>query len=579
MRFNFVKDVLSPQATSSPTNTALLCVPENSLKLPVDVISYQELQRQVDVVARTLLEIGIEKGDVVILIMHRCSAWWVNFLALIRIGAITSPAAVVLTPKEIIYRMNSCDAKMVIVAHGDEKRFVEDQTFIETINQKKILMAQSPWSYSLNYSTTHLPSSFSKKWFDFGSLTQRNGSTTTPSSTTIRGLEETNEEDPMILYFTSGTTGPPKMVVHNCLYSLSHEKTAKDWHGLGKSYKALDKKNQLWKGIELHWTITDTGWAKMAWGAFFGQLSAGAAIFVYDYIRFDPHQVFKMIEDYGITSFCAPPTAYRSLVKWDMSKYNLSSLRGAMSAGEPLNPEVWNLWKSNTGLEIREGYGQTETPLIIGIVEGEKAKPGTMGKALPHLVVQVINDQLIPCKSGEEGNIAIQVKPTSPLGLFQGYVKKIQKHGKSFQIEYDDQANAKVFQGNWYLTGDKAFLDDEGYFYFIGRNDDVIKTSGYRVGPFEVESSLVEHKAVLEAGVVGIPDPQKGQIIKAFVVLSQGFTPSEQLAKELISHVRNTTAHFKAPGKIEFVQTLPKTVSGKIRRVELRDMKQTSSKL
>jgi acetyl-CoA synthetase len=316
------------------------------------------------------------------------------------------------------------------------------------------------------------------------------------------------------------------MVLHDHAYPLGHILTAGLWHDLTSN--------------DLHWTLSDTGWAKAAWGKIYGQWIMGAAVFVYDQRgRFNPAKVLELIEKYGITTFCAPPTAYRMMILEDLKKYNLSELRHCTSAGEPLNPEVIKIWEQGTGLKIYEGYGQTETVILIGTLKNMEVKPGSMGKPMPGMKVEIVDDDGNILGPNEEGNIAVYVGDGYPIGLFKGYWK-------------DEDKNKSVFRNNWYFTGDRAYKDEDGYFWFVGRADDVIKSSGYRIGPFEVESALIEHPAVAEAAVIGVPDPIRGQIVKAFVVLAPGYSPSDTLIKELQEHVKNTTAPYKYPRKIEF---------------------------
>jgi acetyl-CoA synthetase len=355
---------------------------------------------------------------------------------------------------------------------------------------------------------------------------------------------KTKSSDPLLIFFTSGTTGNPKMVLHDHSYPLGHAVTAELWQDL--------------RPTDLHFTISDTGWAKSAWGNLFGQWIAGAAVFVYDVRgKFDPAEIPPLLEKFAITTFCCPPTIYRMLILLDLARYNLSRLRHCVSAGEPLNPEVIRIWKEKTGLLIYEGYGQTETVLCIGAFPGRESPPGSMGRPAPGWHIGLHDRDGSPVGTGREGRIAISLEPR-PVGLFRGYVG-------------DDAANRKAFKNGWYYTDDKAAMDEEGYFWFIGRDDDVIKASGYRIGPFEVESALLEHAAVAEAAVVGSPDPIRGLVVKAFVVLKPGFSPSDQLVAALQEHVRSVTAPYKYPRAIEFVGSLPKTYSGKIRRNELRE--------
>jgi len=314
------------------------------------------------------------------------------------------------------------------------------------------------------------------------------------------------------------------------------------------------------KSTDLMWTLSDTGWAKAAYGKLFGQWSLGAAVMQHDARgRFDARMTLGMIERYGVTSFCAPPTAYRMMVLEDLRIYDFSNLRHCTGAGEPLNPEVMKQWEDGTGLQIYDGYGQTETVLLVGNFRCNEIKPGSMGKPVPGFVIDIVDDEGNKVPDGEEGQIAVKIKPVRPVGLFKEYWR-------------DPEAMETSFYGDWYFTGDKAYKDSDGYFWFVGRADDVIISAGYRIGPFEVESALIEHPAVAESAVVASPDELRGEIVKAFIILAPGYLPSDELVENLQSHVRSTTAPYKYPRLVEFVSELPKTVSGKIRRVELREM-------
>jgi acetyl-CoA synthetase len=363
--------------------------------------------------------------------------------------------------------------------------------------------------------------------------------------------KQTRSSDPLVIFFTSGTTGYPKMVLHNHAYPLGHTTTARLWQDLGPT--------------DLHFTLSDTGWAKSAWGNLYGQWIVGAAVFVYDIRgKFDPMEIPPLLEDYPITTFCAPPTVYRMLVLEEGGPWNFPSLRHCVSAGEPLNPEVIRIWRERTGWTIYEGYGQTETTLCIGTFPGMVPKPGSMGVPAPGWRIELHDREGQPVGINQEGRIAIALDPR-PVGLFVEYLE-------------NEQANQKSFVRGWYYTDDRAAMDEDGYLWFIGRADDVIKSSGYRIGPFEVESALLEHPAVAEAAVVGSPDPVRGEIVKAFVVLKKGSIPSEALVSELQEHVKRITAPYKYPRAIEFVDRLPKTISGKIRRNVLREQEKLRSR-
>lgn len=356
--------------------------------------------------------------------------------------------------------------------------------------------------------------------------------------------EATTNSDIMLLYFTSGTTGMPKMVNHDFIYPLGHILTAKYWQ------------NVMDDG--LHFTVADTGWAKSAWGKLYGQWLSGSAVMTYDYDKFVPKNLMEVIEKYKVTTFCAPPTIYRFLIKEDLSKFDLSHLKYCVVAGEPLNPEVFKQFLDQTGIKLMEGYGQTECTVTVATFPWMQPKPGSMGMPSPGYDLEIVDEDGNPCEAGNEGEIVIRTDRRKPVGMFNGYYR-------------DDQLTASVWQNGIYKTGDMAWCDEDGYFWFVGRSDDVIKSSGYRIGPFEVESALMEHPAVLECAITAIPDPDRGQIVKATIVAAKNYIPGEELAKELQEHVKKVTAPYKYPRVVEFVTELPKTISGKIRRVQIRE--------
>jgi acetyl-CoA synthetase len=356
--------------------------------------------------------------------------------------------------------------------------------------------------------------------------------------------EPTRREDPILLFFTSGTVSYPKMVIHGASYGLGHVSTARFWHDLRPG--------------DRHWTVSDTGWAKAAWGGLFGQFHERATVVQVALGKPDADTILGIIAGARITSFCAPPTLYRLLVQGDFSRHDLSALRHCTSAGEPLNPEVIRAWREGVGLTVYDGYGQSETTLLVANFRRVPVRPGSMGRPVPGWEVEVLAEDGRPAPDDTVGNIAVRIGDPRPIGLFQGYLR-------------DDEANAQAFRDGWYFTGDKAWRDGDGYLWFEGRDDDVITSSAYRIGPFEVESALIEHAAVAEAAVVGKDDPQRTQIVTAFCVLAPGHEPSEELARELQEHTRTLTAPYKYPREIHFVEELPKTISGKIRRSELRE--------
>jgi acetyl-CoA synthetase len=522
--FNFTADVIDRWATERPDQIALLWSNEAGDERSYTWSNLKDLSLQT---ATMLTELGLKRGDRVLIVLPRLPEWWLIVLGCIRAGIVFMPGTPMLTTKDLRYRLDISNAKAVITDPADLDKFADLQT--GTTVQHWISMGEAP-----------------TPWINYHDRIQT-------TSTEHANFEPTRADDPMLIYFTSGTTGMPKMVAHTqASYGIGHQITGKYWLDLTPE--------------DRHLTLSDTGWAKAAWGKLFGPWSQGVCNVVYDFRgRFDAPSILNLLQHYQITTFCAPPTAYRALILQDLKQYDLSSLRHVVSAGEPLNPEVIEVWKESTGLEIREGYGQTETVMIIGAFACLPARPGAMGKPSPGFHVAVIDDTGAEVPPGQEGDIAVRIKPERPVGLFQKYLN-------------DEAANEIAFRGDWYVTGDRAIKDEEGYFWFVGRADDVIKTSGYRVGPFEVESALIEHPAVAESAVVGVPDERIGQRIKAFVVLKPGFSASEELVTELQNHVKQMTAPYKYPREIEFVAELPKTVSGKIRRAELRSKAQATMK-
>jgi acetyl-CoA synthetase len=379
-------------------------------------------------------------------------------------------------------------------------------------------------------------------WEDYRTITDAGADSFPRSEQTPGGL------DPLVIFFSSGTTGMPKMVLHDHTYPLGHFTTGAYWHDLEPG--------------DVHLTLSDTGWAKSVWGKFYGQWLAGAVIFVWDFRgKFEPRDLLRVLSEHKVTTFCAPPTVYRFLVREDLKEFDLSSLRHCTTAGELLNDSVYEAWLKILGLPIYEGYGQTETALQIATLRFMKPKPGSIGRPMPGWDIVLLNDENVPCPPGEEGEICIRLKDgetTKGLpGLFMNYLD-------------EPERTAKVVHGGFYHTGDKAWVDEDGYFWFLGRTDDLIKSSGYRIGPFEVESALVSHDAVIEAAVTGVPDPVRGMAVKATVVLAPGYTPGDELTKTLQNHVKTVTAPYKYPRIIEYVAELPKTISGKIKRAEIR---------
>jgi acetyl-CoA synthetase len=483
------------------------------------------LKKQSNKTANYFKNLGIKKGDKVMLVLKRRFEFWFCILALHKIGAITIPATHLLSKKDIIYRNNAADIKMIVSVGEDEVMNHIDEAVIDSPTLKL---------------RVNVGGKSRDNWHDFNKeFTANSDSFARPS-----GIEAIKNEDILLLYFTSGTTGMPKMVQHNYTYPLGHILTARYWQNIKKG--------------GLHLTVADTGWAKAAWGKIYGQWLCECAVFVYDYNRFVPKEMLDVISKNGVTSFCAPPTVFRYLIKEDLTKFDFSKLKYTTVAGEPLNPEVYEQFLKATGLKLMEGYGQTELTVTIATFPWLEPKPGSMGKPSPYYDVELIKDDGEICGVGEEGEIVLDLSKRRPFGMFDGYHR-------------DPDLTNKVWHDNKYHTGDMAWRDEDGYFWFVGRADDLIKSSGYRIGPFEVESALLEHPAVLECAITAVPDPEKGQIVKATVVLAKNFTAGDALVKELQEHVKKVTAPYKYPRIIEFVTELPKTISGKIRRVEIRE--------
>ena len=519
--FNFAYDVVDELARLTPERRALVWCNERGEEA---CFTFAQMKRQSDKAAAFFRSLGIGKGDPVMLILKRRYEFWFCLLALHKLGAITIPATHQLTAKDIVYRNHAAGVKLIVtvnepdvVAHVEEA-LARDPSYI-----KKVLVGGRR-----------------EGWNDFdagmGAAAER----------WIRpmGEEATANGDTSLLYFTSGTTGMPKMVQHDFAYPLGHILTARYWQQVAEG--------------GLHLTVADTGWAKAAWGKIYGQWLCQCAVFVYDYDRFDPKEMLAVIARHGVTSFCAPPTIYRFLIKEDLKACDLSKLKHCAVAGEPLNPEVYNRFLELTGIPLREGYGQTELTVALATYPWMTPKPGSMGKPSPGYDIDLIDEQGRPCEVGEEGQIVIRTERRQPAGMFRGYYR-------------DADLTARVWHDGVYYTGDMAWRDEEGYYWFVGRADDVIKSSGYRIGPFEVESALLGHPAVLECAITAVPDPDRGQVVKASVILSKRYTASDALAAELQEHVKKVTAPYKYPRIVDFVTELPKTISGKIRRVEIRE--------
>ena len=520
--FNFGFDVIDAWAHKDRNKLAMIWVNQEGVEKK---FTFWDMMRLSNQIVNMMIKFGVNKGDRVLIMLPRVPEWWTFTLALIKRGAVYCPAPTMLTPKDLKYRINIADIKMVITSEEHADKIDEIVKDCPTLTCRMLIDGKRPgwisYSVELDY-----PAPVSAKLVN------------------LPGMKKTKSTDPLLIFFTSGTTGEPKMVVHDQSYALGHIVTARFWHDLRVN--------------DLHFTLSDTGWAKSAWGKLYGQWIEGAAIFVYDIrSKFNPTEILPLIEKYGVTTFCCPPTIYRMLILADLDKFDFTELRHCVSAGEPLNPEVIKAWKDATDLTIFEGYGQTETVLCIGTFPGMTPKFGSMGKPSPGWHIELHDDNGKPVPLHEEGRIAVKLDPR-PVGMFREYLN-------------NDEENRKSFVNGFYYTGDKAYKDEDGYFWFIGRDDDVIKASGYRIGPFEVESALIEHPAVQEAAVVGSPDDIRGLVVKAFVILKPGYKPSEGLVRDIQNHVKKVTAPYKYPRLIEFVESLPKTISGKIKRNELRD--------
>lgn len=519
--FNFAYDVVDYYAAHEPNRKALVWCDDNESR----IFTFRDMKIMSDKAANVFTKAGIKKGDPVMLILKQRYEFWFCILALHKIGAVTIPATHMLTTHDIEYRVNNADIKMIVsVASDSLNSSVDEAQKKEKALKLKMIVGKKR-----------------DGWIDF------NEEMNSASDSFIRPTDANapKNEDLMLLYFTSGTTGFPKMVAHNYAYPLGHIITARYWQ------------NVIDGGV--HYTVADTGWAKSVWGQLYGQWISGSAVFIYDYEKFNAANLLAKATKHGVTTFCAPPTIWRFLIKEDLTQYDFSSLKYTVVAGEPLNPEVYERFLEATGHKLMEGYGQTEMVVAVATWSWMQPKPGSMGKPSPTYNVVLLNREGKPCDVGEEGEIALKTDAGNmPMGIFCGYYRDKEKTDSSWHDGY-------------YYTGDTAWMDEDGYFWFVGRSDDLIKSSGYRIGPFEVESALIEHPAVMECAITGVPDEERGQVVKATIVLTKDYHPSEHLKKELQEHVKNVTAPYKYPRIIEFVDALPKTISGKIRRVEIRD--------
>ncbi len=513
--FNFAYDVMDVWAEENPDGLAILWTNDEGKERRT---TFRQLKEESDAAAAYLQSIGIGKGDPVMLILKRRYDWWVVMLALHKLAAIVIPATHMLTKHDIIYRNTRASVKAILCVDDDY-----------VVSQVKAALPESPSVKNVEI----VNDEWEQRWKEAPKF--------------VRPAEKNDNEDTMLMYFTSGTSGEPKMVAHDFLYALGHLTTGVYWHNLHPG--------------SLHLTVADTGWGKAVWGKFYGQWFAGATVFVFDHEKFNADTLLRQIEKYKVTSFCAPPTIYRFMIREDLSKYDLSSLEYCTTAGEALNPAVFDKFYEKTGIRMMEGFGQTETTMTLGTFPWMKPKPGSMGMPNAQYDIALVKPDGTPCEDGEKGEIVIKVdEKNKPVGLFKGYYR-------------DEEKTREAWHDGYYHTGDMAWRDEDGYYWFEGRIDDVIKSSGYRIGPFEVESALMTHPAVVECAITGVPDDIRGMVVKATVVLGKEWKDraGDELVKELQQHVKRETAPYKYPRIVEFVDELPKTISGKIRRVEIRN--------
>lgn len=516
--FNFAGDVIDKWAADE-NRMAIRWVDDDDNR---KTLTFAELSVRSRKLCNALSDAGVKRGDTVILMLGRNIEWWEIVTACIRMGAVCSPGTTQLSPKDIAYRMNAASAVCFITDTANAPKYEEVAAECKTAKAQIVVDGERDG------------------WLSYDAIID-------PASADFATANTAAEEN-ALCYFTSGTTGYPKMTIHGHAYGLAHEITGKYWLDL--------------KPNDLHWNISDTGWAKAAYSSYFGPWNQGTTLFVHHSPVFDPVKTLNLLAEHPITTMCGAPTIYRMLVLQDLSAYKFPKLRHCVGAGEPLNPEVIETWQRATDIVIRDGYGQTESVLVCGNFPFLEPRFGSMGKPMPGIDMAIIDNEGQPLPADEEGDIAIRVKPNRAPGLFMDY-------------QGDKERFDACFVGDWYITGDRGYVDADGYFWFVSRADDVILSAGYRIGPFEVESALIEHEAVAESAVVASPDETRGAVVKAFVVLAPGHSGSDALVQELQEHVKNVTAPYKYPRKVQFVEALPKTVSGKIRRVELRAMEES----
>lgn len=549
--FNFGYDVVDDIAMNDPDRRAMIwCNPEGE----EHIFTFADMKRWSDKTANFLVDQGIKRGDYVLVVLRRHYQFWFVATALAKIGAVMVPATFMLKEHDLEYRLNGASISSIICTSVGEISQIADNVIDEcpTVTSRilvngagggttkyddegNLIAVAGTVGAALSGEEGICAASIERKgWVDFNSGVR--------AASEVFERRNTVAADPMLMYFSSGTSGNPKMVLHNSGYAVAHLITAKHWHNVQPD------------GV--HFTIADTGWGKAVWGKYYGQWLMEACVLTYDFDRFSAGEILSLISKYQVTTLCCPPTMYRLMMSENFDAYDLSSLQYSTTAGEALNPDLFNFWKEHTGLTIYEGFGQTETPLTIANLKHSTPRSGSMGKPVPLYNVEIQRDDGSRCNTGETGEICIRMEPR-PAGIMMEYYR-------------DPEKTANAIYDGWYHTGDTAWVDEDGYFWYVGRNDDVIKSSGYRIGPFEIESELLEHEAVRECAVTGVPDPVRGFAVKATVVLADGFTGSDDLTRELQAWVKHRTAPYKYPRIVEYVDALPKTVNGKIRRVAIR---------
>lgn len=549
--FNFGYDVVDDIAMNDPDRRAMIwCNPEGE----EHIFTFADMKRWSDKTANFLVDQGIKRGDYVLVVLRRHYQFWFVATALAKIGAVMVPATFMLKEHDLEYRLNGASISSIICTSVGEISQIADNVIDECPSVTSRILVNGAGGGTTKYDDEGnliavagtvgaalsgeegiCAASIERKgWADFNSGVR--------AASEVFERRDTVAADPMLMYFSSGTSGNPKMVLHNSGYAVAHLITAKHWHNVQPD------------GV--HFTIADTGWGKAVWGKYYGQWLMEACVLTYDFDRFNAGEILSLISKYQVTTLCCPPTMYRLMMSENFDAYDLSSLQYSTTAGEALNPDLFNFWKEHTGLTIYEGFGQTETPLTIANLKHSTPRSGSMGKPVPLYDVEIQRDDGSRCNTGETGEICIRMEPR-PAGIMMEYYR-------------DPEKTANAIYDGWYHTGDTAWVDEDGYFWYVGRNDDVIKSSGYRIGPFEIESELLEHEAVRECAVTGVPDPVRGFAVKATVVLADGFTGSDELTRELQAWVKHRTAPYKYPRIVEYVDALPKTVNGKIRRVAIR---------